>query len=84
MQDRHDRDLAESVMLDPAFQTSRGMEILHAKFGSFQTQTLLHLILGLQKAELLDILTSAGPAFNYPVGKRFVIVLVVLIVLVVF
>ncbi len=44
MQDRHGRDLAESVMLSPAFQTSWVMENLHDKSTLFQTQTLLHLI----------------------------------------
>ncbi len=31
MQDRHERDRTESVMLDPAFQTSWVMEKLHDK-----------------------------------------------------
>ncbi len=46
MQDRHGsgRDLAEFVMLSPAFQTLWVMENLHDKFTLFQTQTLLHLI----------------------------------------
>ncbi len=46
MQDRHGRDLAASVMLSPAFQTSWVMEKLHDKFTLFQTQTFLHLIPG--------------------------------------
>ncbi len=46
MQDRHGGDLAESVMLSPAFQTSWVMENLHDKLTLFQTQTLLHLIRG--------------------------------------
>ncbi len=29
MQDRHDRDVTESVMLDPVFQTLRVMENMH-------------------------------------------------------
>ncbi len=45
MQDRHDRDFAESVMLGPAFPTSWGMENMHDKSAFFQTQTFLHLIL---------------------------------------
>ncbi len=44
MQDRHGRDLAESVMLSPAFQTPWVMENLHDKSTLFQTQTFLHLI----------------------------------------
>ncbi len=44
MQDRHDRDLKEFVMLGPAFQTSWVMEDQHDKFTFFQTQTLLRLI----------------------------------------
>ncbi len=44
MQDRHGRDLADSVMLGPAFQTSWVMKNLHDKFTLFQTQTCLHLI----------------------------------------
>ncbi len=44
MQDRHGGDLAESVMLSPAFPTSWVMENLRDKFTLFQTQTLLHLI----------------------------------------
>ncbi len=44
MQDRHGRDLAESVMLSPGFQTSWVMENLHDKFTLFQTHSLLHLI----------------------------------------
>ncbi len=44
MQDRHERDLTDSAMLGPAFQTSRVMENLHDKFTLFQTQTFLHLI----------------------------------------
>ncbi len=44
MQNRHGRDLAESVMLSPAFQASWVMEILHDKSTLFQTQTFLRLI----------------------------------------
>ncbi len=44
MQDRHGRDLTDSVMLGPAFQTSGVMENLHDKFTLLQTQTYLHLI----------------------------------------
>ncbi len=44
MEDRHGGDLAESVMLSPAFQTLRVMENLHDKSTLFQTQTFLHLI----------------------------------------
>ncbi len=44
MQDRHERDLSDSAMLGPAFQTSRVMENLHDKFTLFQTQTFLHFI----------------------------------------
>ncbi len=44
MQGRHGRDLAESFMLSPAFQTSWLMENLHDKSTLFQTQTFLHLI----------------------------------------
>ncbi len=44
MQNRRGRDLAESVMLSPAFRTSWVMENLHDKSTLFQTQTFLHLI----------------------------------------
>ncbi len=45
MQDRHGKDLGESVMLSPAFQTSWVRENLHDKFTLFlQTQTFLHFI----------------------------------------
>ncbi|CAD7973808.1 unnamed protein product [Amoebophrya sp. A120] len=44
MQDRHERDLTDSVMLGLAFQTSRVMENLHDNFTLFQTQTFWHFI----------------------------------------
>ncbi len=44
MQDRHGRELTESVMLGAAFQTSWVMKNLHDKFTLFQTQTFLQLI----------------------------------------
>ncbi len=45
MQERHDRDLRESVMLGLASQTSWVMEKLRDKFTLFQTQTFLQLIM---------------------------------------
>ncbi len=44
MQNRHGRDLAESVMLSPALQTSWVMENLHDKSTFFQTQTYVQCI----------------------------------------
>ncbi len=63
MQDRHGKDLADSAMRGPAFQTSWVvMENLHDKFTHiFQTQTYLHLIFAL--GSCLFLLCPIGGIF---------------------
>ncbi len=82
MQDRHDRDLTESVMLGPTFQTSWVMENLRDKFALLQTQTLfLHLIpkFRIQRAEPVfataDHVCIANVTYSYCIHALQIFVL---------